>query len=185
MFTENNNYCEVIITPQPPKMAKVLNLLYIALAVVSALMGLLMSPLLLLLIFLCLFMRKLTLAKLNYKLEYQFWGRQLDVEMITGDDKRKNIGTYHLDKLKLMAKEDDPALETARKELAGKNLRIFDLTDHNPVGTDVYIMLMDEGAEVLEVHIQPSREMLRKMWQVAFRAVRIPKELKTADAESL
>lgn len=185
MFDETNNYCDLRITPEPPKAAKNIKVLYILMAAVTAFVGLVIHPIFLLVFAFCLYMRYKTLNQVDFSLEYQFWARQLDVEMITGDDKHKPLATYHMDNVEIMAKEEDPALEAYRSGLRGEPERKMDLTDHNPYGSAVYVMYVREDGDLIRVRLQPSREMLRKMWQVAPRAVHIPEELKKADIMEL
>lgn len=185
MYNEDNNYCEVVITPEPPKALKTINILYIVLAVVTALLAIIISPLLFLVAALCLFLRNKMQKQANIELEYQFWGRQLDIEMVTGDEKRKQVATFQMDEVEIMAREDAPALEEYRGRMEGRAVKKMDLTDHDPYSSAVYVMYVRADQELLEVRLQPSREMLRKMWQVAFRTVRIPRELQQMAEEDL
>ncbi|MBQ9166128.1 MAG: hypothetical protein IJX71_04310, partial [Oscillospiraceae bacterium] len=169
----------------PPKAAKSIKVVYILLAVLTGVMGLLLHPIFLLVFVFCLYMRYKTLNQVDFSLEYQFWARQLDIEMITGDDKHKPLATYYMDHVEIMAKEGDPALEAYCSGLTEEPAKKMDLTDHNPYGSTVYVMYVREDGELIRVRLQPSREMLRKMWQVAPRAIHIPEELKQADIMEL
>lgn len=185
MFDETNNYCDLLITPEPPKAAKTIKVVFILMAILTAFMGLVLHPIFLLVFVFCLYMRHKTLNQIEFSLEYQFWARQLDVEMITGDDKHKPLITIPMDNVEIMAREDDPALEAYCSRLGEEPDRKMDLTDHDPYGRTVYVMYTRDEGDLLRVRLQPSREMLRKMWQVAPRAVRIPQELKEADIMEL
>ncbi|MBQ3090442.1 MAG: hypothetical protein IJD21_07805 [Oscillospiraceae bacterium] len=179
MFTENNNYCEVLISPPPVKNVKLMGTLYVVVAVICAVVGLLINPLYLILTVVCGFLGRKVLGQANTEYEYQFWGRQLDVEAVQGGETRKPIGTFMMDNVQLMAQEDSPLVADFRR-IHGDKAKKLDLTDRDPYGAPVYVMFIQEE-ELFEVRLQPSREMLRKMWQVAYRTVHIPQELKRGD----
>lgn len=183
MYTEENNYCEVLISPDVPKEVRIISVAYIAAAVVCVLAGLFLNLIYLLLAVLCLVIRYTALRKARVEYEYQFWGRQLDVDRIQNSDKRKHFATYHMDNVEIMARADDPILENYRNLLNGAQPKKVDLTDRDPFSAPVYLMYVQEPS-LLEVRLQPSREMLRQMWRVAPRQVLIPEELKQTSEDT-
>ncbi len=180
MYDEESNYCETLITPTIPKSVRIASTAYIVLAVLCVISAVLVTWWSLLIAILSLVLRWKTLQVTSTEYEYQFWGRQLDIEAIERGGKRRPLVTFQLDDVECMAREDAPETAAYRKVLGGERTLQMDLTDRNPLGTPVYLMFVRD--EMLrEVRLQPSREMLRKMWRAAPGAVHIPEELKTEE----
>lgn len=178
MYDESNNYCEVLISRDRDKKVSLAGNLYIVMAVVTALLAFFVHPFYLLLTVICLVLRWQLMQKADVEFEYQFWGRQLDVEVIYGGEKRKKLTTYQMDDVEIMAREDDPILEDYQAISFGESaVKTRDLTDKDPNGRPVYLMYVREN-ELVRVRLQPSHEMLRNMWRVAPKAVHIPDEIK-------
>lgn len=178
MYDESNNYCEVLISPETDKKVALLGNLYIALAVITGLLAFFLNLLYLLLTILCLVLRWQTLSRTAVEFEYQYWGRQLDVDLIRNGEKRSHLVTYLMDELEILAKEDDPVLERYRGLLGQTQAKTRDLTDRAPDGRPVYVMYTHEGTDLVQVRLQPSHEMLRQMWRSAPSLVHIPEQVK-------
>ncbi|MCC8128707.1 MAG: hypothetical protein LIO51_02060 [Clostridiales bacterium] len=180
MYDEESNYCETLITPTVPRSVRNVCIAYVVLAVLCVIAAVLVTWWALLIGILSLVLRWKTLQMISAEYEYQFWGRQLDVEAIESNDKRRPVATFHLDDVECMAREDAPEIEAYRSVLGSEQPARMDLTDRNPLGMPVYLMFVRDDV-LREVRLQPSREMLRKMWQAAPRAVHIPEELKAEE----
>lgn len=178
MYDESNNYCEVLISPETDKKVALVGSLYIVLAVITGLLAFFFNLLYLLLTVLCLVLRQQTLSRAAVEFEYQFWGRQMDVDLIRNGEKRSHLVTYLLDEVEILAKEDDPVLERYRGLLGQSQPKTRDLTDRAPDGRPVYVMYAHEGTDLVQVRLQPTHEMLRGMWRLAPNVVHIPEDVK-------
>ncbi|MCD7880872.1 MAG: hypothetical protein LUG47_04225 [Clostridiales bacterium] len=182
MYDEDSNYCETLITPTIPKSVRFASAAYIVLAVLCVIAAVFVTWWTLIIAVLSLVLRWKTLQVTSTEYEYQFWGCQLDIEAIERGEKRRSLATFQLDDVECMAREDAPEIAAYRKVLGSEGTLRMDLTDRNPAGVPVYLMFVRD--EVLrEVRLQPSREMLRKMWRAAPKAVHIPESLKTEEEE--
>lgn len=184
MYNESNNYCEVLVSRTPDKKLVLFSRLYVALAVITGLFALLFNLFYLILTALCLFLRWRMLNQAFVEFEYQFWGRQLDVDCIINSSKRKKLVTYQMDEAEILAREDDPVLQNYL-ELLGPNAsyKTRDLTDRAPAGRPVYILFAREQLDLVKVRLQPSHEMLRQMWYIAPNIVHIPPEVRKEPEE--
>ncbi|MCD8381356.1 MAG: hypothetical protein LUC30_00345 [Clostridiales bacterium] len=184
MYDEESNYCETLITPMIPRSVHVASVAYVVLTVLCVIAALLVTWWALIIAVLSLVLRWKTLQLTTTEYEYQFWGRQLDVEAIERNDKRRPLATFRLDDVECMAREDAPEIRAYRSVLGGERTAYMDLTDRNPLGMPVYLMFVRDDV-LREVRLQPSREMLRKMWQAAPGAIHIPEELQAEAAEEV
>lgn len=179
MYNETNNYCEVLISRQPDRMVSRAMTAYVVLAVITGILAVIVHILYLLLTALCLFLRWRLQQKANVEFEYQFWGRQLDVDCIFGSAKRQQLVSYAMDEVELVARADDPVVEQYQSLLpAGEEVKTRDLTDREPDGRPVYVMYAREDLNLVRVLLQPSHEMLRQMWRIAPRVVHIPDSIR-------
>lgn len=179
MYDESNNFCEVLISREPTKAVQAVAKIYIGLMVFTALLGLFVHFLFLPLTLACFLLRRNTLNKASVEFEYEFWGRQLDVDLIQNGEKRVKLVTYLMDEVEILARENDPLLEDYRALLDdGVQVKSRDLTDMDPEGRPVYVMYAHEDMNLVQVRIQPSHEMLRQMWRVAPSIVHIPEEIR-------
>ena len=173
MYDESNNFCEVLISREPDKTVILLSRIYVALAVITGLLALFVNLLYLILTVACILLRRSVLNKASVEFEYEFWGRQLDVDLIRNGEKRDKLVTYLMDEVEILAQEDYRALLDA-----GTQVKTRDLTDQDPQGRPVYIMYAHEDVNLVQVRLQPSHEMLRQMWRVAPRIVHIPESIR-------
>lgn len=179
MYDESNNFCEVLISREPDKKVILVSRIYVALAVITGLLALFVNLLYLILTVACILLRRSVLNKASVEFEYEFWGRQLDVDLIRNGEKRDKLVTYLMDEVEILAREGDPLLEDYRALLdAGTQVKTRDLTDQDPQGRPVYIMYAHEDVNLVQVRLQPSHEMLRQMWRVAPRIVHIPESIR-------
>ncbi|MCC8182806.1 MAG: hypothetical protein LIO45_07560 [Clostridiales bacterium] len=181
MYEEESNYCETLVTPAVPQSVRTVCAAYVVLAVICAIAAVLVTWWALIISALSLVLRWKTLQVTATEFEYQFWGRQLDIEAIEPNSKRRPVATFFLDNVECMAQEDAPEIEAYRSVLDGEQTVKMDLTDRNPLGMPIYLMFVRDNV-LKEVRIQPSREMLRKMWRAAPKAVYIPEELKEEES---
>lgn len=160
MYDESNNFCEVLISREPDKKVILVSRIYVALAVITGLLALFVNLLYLILTVACILLRRSVLNKASVEFEYEFWGRQLDVDLIRNGEKRDKLVTYLMDEVEILAREGDPLLEDYRALLdAGTQVKTRDLTDQDPQGRPVYIMYAHEDVNLVQVRLQPSHEM--------------------------
>ncbi len=174
MLNESNNYCETLVRSAGDKTARLLTTVCAVAAAALILLFLLFGGLLLLLlaaasVALWYFNRR----RCQVEYEYQFWGRQLDIECIYGAEKRKPLATYQMDQVEVMAREGDEALASYQ----GRQLPTRDLTDGGRSGAAVYVMYVN-APDLRRIRLQPSPEMLCNMWRVAPQQVKLPPEVR-------
>lgn len=178
MVNESNNYCETLIRPAPDGTARLLTGVCLGAAVLCLLLFLLFGGwLFLLLTAAVLVLWYFNRRRSQVEYEYQFWGRQLDIECIYGAEKRKPLATYQMDQVEALAPQGDASLA----DYQGRQMPTRDLTARAADGAEVYAMYVRDG-ELRRVLLQPSEEMLRNMWRVAPERVHIPARLR-AQAE--
>lgn len=185
MYNESNNYCEVLISPPPERGPILAGQVCLAAGILAALLGLLIHPLLFLAAIGALALSYQFRGKAQVEYEYQFWGRQLDIETITNGDRRRSLVTYSLDEAELLAQEEDPVVERYRS-LSGEagQAPVRDLTNRIPNSQPVYLLYAREGTQLVQVRLQPTEEMLRHMWRVAPSVVHIPSNLRKDPEEA-
>ena len=185
MYNESNNYCEVLISPPPERGPILAGQVCLSAGILAALMGLFLHPLFFLLTIGALVLRHQFQSKALVEYEYQFWGRQLDIESITNGDRRRSLVTYQLDEAELLAPEGDPVVERYCS-LSGEagQAPVRDLTNRIPQSQPVYLLYAREGMALVQVRLQPSEEMLRQMWRVAPSIVHIPSSLRRDPEEA-
>lgn len=179
MYNESNNYCEVLIAREPDQKALLTARVFLALAILTGVLGLLWNLLFFILTILLALLYRQKVSGAAVEFEYQFWGRQLDVDCIRNASSRRKLVTYQMDEAEILAREDDPVLERYQALLGSQEpVRTRDFTDGDPEGRPVYVLYAREGTDLVRVRLQPTHEMLRQMWRVTPNLVHIPASIR-------
>ncbi len=106
-------------------------------------------------------------AKLDY--EYALVGRELRVAKILNRERRKNMGTYDLDKLEILAPEKSHRYDPYRSR---NGMKVLDFSDHIPGAEGKFHAVLDDNSDlVLTIDDAPGRDLIDEIKKFAPRKV--------------
>lgn len=162
----NETYVECLIKAKPSFGARLLKILLIVLTVFFGVGGLLVANLILVIVGIA-FGVGAYVANMNVNVEYEYLylDRELMVDKVMAQTKRKRVATYRLDRMEIFA----PIKSYRLDHYQNANVTVKDYSIGEELQPDMrYAMLYEGGEKIL---LSPSEELIKALKNVAPRKV--------------
>ena len=149
-------YSELLVKKETTGKDKAIKILIIALIVLTAAAGLLITPLAWVLTIGLGIAAYFVLPLLDLEYEYVFVNGELDIDRIASKAKRKRMKSFDLAKMEMMAPVNSHRMDYQNHNT---NLKVLDFSSGNPQHK-IFAMIIPDDNNVYKVLLEPDRELI-------------------------
>ncbi len=160
-----DTYVECLVATKPSAVKKFLKVLMIMLAVAFLFLGLMGYVVALFLGIVFGVIAYIVSGQISVEYEYLYLDREITIDRITGQSKRKRIATYEVERMEILAPIKSYHLDNYKN----RNIKAVDYSSGEEKQPDVRYVLYYEGSQ--KVILEPSMEFVQAVMNVAPRKV--------------
>lgn len=149
-------YSELLVKKETTGKDQAIKILIIALIVLTAAAGLLITPLAWVLTIGLGIAAYFVLPLLDLEYEYVFVNGELDIDRIASKAKRKRMKSFDLAKMEMMAPVNSHRMDYQNHNT---NLKVLDFSSGNPQHK-IFAMIIPDDSNVYKVLLEPDRELI-------------------------